>query len=80
MVEEREGFSVEGLIDIVSDATLSARQKLDDIKTRRSAISIADMFDMQILMNHLSQISEMSSAVVNASNAAINTMARAVKG
>jgi hypothetical protein len=35
---------------------------------------------MQMLMNHLSQLSEMSTAVVNASNTAINTMARNVKG
>ena len=43
-------------------------------------ISIADMFEMQMLMNHLSQLSEMSTAVVSAANTAISSMARGVKG
>ncbi len=68
------------LIQLVNDATISAKTKLEQIKARRSAVSIADMFDMQMLMNHLSQLSEMSTAVVNASNTAIGSMARNVKG
>jgi len=75
-----EGFSINFLIGIVNDATISAKRKLEILKARRSAISIADMFDMQMLMNHLSQLSEMSTAVVSASNSAISSMARNVKG
>lgn len=75
-----DGFSVDFLISIVNDATVSAKAKLDTMKSRRSAISIADMFDMQMLMNHLSQLSEMSTSVVSASNSAISSMARNVKG
>ncbi len=74
------GFSVNALFRIVHDATISAKQKLLQIKDRKSAISIGDMFEMQMLMNHLSQLSEMSTAVVSASNSAINTMARNLKG
>lgn len=77
---DREGFNMEELIEIVTNATISAKTKLQDIKARRSAISIGDMFEMQMLMNHLSQLSEMSTAVVNASNSAIVSMARNVKG
>jgi len=35
---------------------------------------------MQLLMNHLSQVSEMSTSIVSASNSAISSMARNVKG
>lgn len=76
----QSGFGVETLFKIVSDATVSAKTKLLEIKNRRSAISIGDMFEMQMLMNHLSQLSEMSNSVVAASNSAIASMARNVKG
>lgn len=75
-----QGFKVDFLISIVNDATVSAKRKLEILKARRSSISIADMFDMQMLMNHLSQLSEMSTSVVSASNSAISSMARNVKG
>jgi len=75
-----QGFKVDFLVSIVNDATVSAKRKLEIMKARRSSISIADMFDMQMLMNHLSQLSEMSTSVVSASNSAISSMARNVKG
>lgn len=75
-----QGFNINFLISIVNDATVSAKNKLAILKARRSSISIADMFDMQMLMNHLSQLSEMSTNVVSASNSAISSMARNVKG
>lgn len=53
--------------------------KLQAIQEENQAISIGDMFDMQMLMNTLSQLSEMSTAVVNASNTAISAMARNLK-
>lgn len=74
------GFSVQILFSLVNDATISAKTKLLEIKNRRSSISIGDMFEMQMMMNHLSQLSEMSSSVVQASHAAIMSMARGVKG
>lgn len=77
---KESGFSINFLLNIVNDATISAKTKLAELKARRSSISIADMFDMQMLMNHLAQLSEMSSSVVSASNSAIMSMARGVKG
>ena len=74
------GFMVKGLFSIVNNATLSAQSKLAIIQAKRSAVSIGDMFEMQMLMNHLSQLSEMSTNVVAASNSAISSMARNVKG
>jgi Family of unknown function (DUF5407) len=76
----RSGFEVGALFKVVHDATISAKVKIGLIAARRSAISIGDMFEMQMLMNHLSQLSEMSSNVVAAANSAIMTMARNVKG
>lgn len=76
----QSGFGVQTLFKIVSDAVVSAKTKLLEIKSRRSAISIGDMFEMQMLMNHLTQLSEMSTNVVAASQAAIMSMARNVKG
>ncbi len=74
------GFSVQTLFSLVNNATISARQKLLHIQEQKSAIAIGDMFEMQMLMNHLSQLSEMSTAVVSASHTAISSMARNVKG
>ena len=73
------GFKVSELFHIVNNATRSAQAKLVEIQSRKSAISIGDMFEMQMLMNHLSQLSEMSTAVVSACNTAITSMARNVK-
>jgi len=75
----QSGFSVKVLFSIINNATVSAKAKLSSIKSRNSAISIGDMFEMQMLMNHLSQLSEMSTSVVSASNSAIASMARNVK-
>lgn len=77
---DKEHFSMEALIDIIEDATISARQKLEDIKDSNSSISIGDMFELQMLMNELSQFSEAATAVASAAHTAIISMARNVKG
>lgn len=76
----RSGFEVNQLFNVVNNATISAKVKIGLISARRSAISIGDMFEMQMLMNHLSQLSEMVTNVVSAANSAIMSMARNVKG
>lgn len=73
------GFEVKDLFKLVTGATNSAKAKLTEIQSRKSSISIGDMFEMQMLMNHLAQLSEMATAVVMASNTAIMSMARNVK-
>jgi len=65
-------------------ATLgAATQKVADELARLSALpngmEITDMFNVQMMMNNLSQLSEMSTSVVSASNSAIASMARNVK-
>jgi hypothetical protein len=74
------GFSVKDLFTIINDAVQQAAQKLQEIKQNTTGVNIGDMFEMQMLMNHLAQLSEMSTSVVSASNTAINSMARNVKG
>ena len=74
------GFNVKALFAVVDNATNSAQVKLQQIQNNRSAVSIGDMFEMQMLMNHLSQLSEMVTSVVSASNSAIQRMAQNLKG
>jgi len=74
-----QGIDVSFLSSIVNNATVSAKTKLALIQSRRSSISIGDMFDMQMLMNHLSQLSEMSTNVVAAMNTSMMSMARSIK-
>lgn len=73
------GFQAQSLVEIVAQETHNAQKKIDAIQDAGSAISISDMFEMQMRMNRLSQFSEMSTAVVSAANAAISSMARNVK-
>lgn len=73
------GFQAQSLVEIVAQETHNAQKKIDSIQDAGSAISITDMFEMQMRMNRLSQFSEMSTAVVSAANAAISSMARNVK-
>jgi hypothetical protein len=77
---QSEVFDIGTLFKLLSDATVSAKAKLLEIKNRRSAISIGDMFEMQMLMNHMSQLDELSTSVVSSLNDAISSMARNVKG
>lgn len=55
------------------------RQKLDSMTAERDSLNIRDMFEMQMLMNKLSQMSEMTSGILAATNSAIASMARNVK-
>ena len=67
------------LLEQVARQTEAVRNKLDELRGMGDQISIVDMFEMQMLMNKLSQLSEMSTSVISASNAAIASMARNVK-
>lgn len=76
---KQTGFEVGKLFDVVNDATKEVSDKLDKLKEAKDSISITDMLEMQMLMNHLTQLSEMSTNVVSASNNSILSMARNVK-
>lgn len=72
-------FSMEALVEIVNEAVVSAKSKLQQIQSAKSSISIGDMFEMQMLMNQLAQFSEMATGVVAAAHNSIMSMARNVK-
>ncbi|MBV9942226.1 MAG: DUF5407 family protein [Solirubrobacterales bacterium] len=63
---------------ILDRAAADVKQKMDAL-TGSENISISDMFEMQMLMNRLSQLSEMATSVASATNSAIASMARNVK-
>jgi hypothetical protein len=77
---QSSSFALDKLIDLVNQVSNDAKTKLTSIGATNEAVSIGDMFSMQMLMNHLSQMGEMSAAVVTALNQAIIDMARGTKG
>ncbi len=74
---DRLGF--DDLFRIVDEAQGQVVAKLALLKEKRDNINISDMFEMQMSMNHLSQLSEMSVSLLSAANTAIASMARNVK-
>ncbi len=76
----RSGFGVQQLSSIIQNANNSVNSKLAIMQQQESSISIGDMFDMQMLMNHLEQLSEMATSVVSSANTVIMDMARNIKG
>lgn len=77
---EKQGVSFSVLVDEIERLTSIAKSKIASIRSKRSAMSIADMFDLQMAMNKLSQFSEMSTSLIQAMNTTIGTMARNLKG
>ncbi len=67
------------LIQAIQMLSSIAKSKINLIRSKKSAMSIADMFDLQMAMNKLSQMSEMSTSVISAMNTSINSMARNIK-
>ena len=71
------------LMTAIDAATLDVQTQLAAIAAndeKNENISIAEMFEMQMLMNQLSQLSDMSTSIVSASNSAMASMARGLKG
>lgn len=77
---QQQGMSLNTLLRMVNDSTVSANAKLEHMRQQRSTVSIPEMLSMQMLMNNLSQMSEMATSIVSASNTAIMSQARGIKG
>ncbi len=73
------GVEFSYLIDAINQLSSVAKSKIASIRSKKSAMSIADMFDLQMTMNKLSQFSEMSTSIISAMNTAIMSMSRNVK-
>jgi len=76
---EKKGVSFSALISAIEDLTAVAKSKIAMIRSKRSAMSIADMFDLQMAMNRLSQLSEMSTSVISSMNTSIASMAKNIR-
>jgi len=74
----KKGVSFSALVSAIEDLTAIAKSKIAMIRSKGSAMSIADMFDLQMAMNRLSQLSEMSTSVISAMNSTITGMAKNV--
>lgn len=75
-----EGFQVKDLFQMINDMVVEAKTKLAKMKENGEKINIGDMLEMQMLMNKLSQSSEMATSVVSATHQAISGMTRGIKG
>jgi len=80
MITPKLGMEFSPLVDMIEQLTAQAKSKIASVKSKGSAMSIGDMFDLQMAMNKLQQFSEMSTSVISAMNSSINSMARNVKG
>jgi len=75
---EKKGVSFSALVSAIEDLTAVVKSKIAMIRSKRSSMSIADMFDLQMAMNRLSQLVEESTAVISAMNSAILSTAKNV--
>ena len=53
--------------------------QLDAVADREPVMSVGNKFEMEMMMNHFSQVVDMSTSVVGASNTSAAAMARGVK-
>lgn len=71
-LERQAGFAFAPLADMINDLTNQVKQKIVDMRENQDTMSIADMFDLQMAMNKLSQMSELSTTVLAEANKAIS--------
>ena len=87
-VDESKGWGKEhtrniyfsAIIDQLEELSVGVLSRVAAIRSKKSAMSIADMFDLQMSMNKLSQSSEMGSSLVAAIHQSCSMVARNLKG
>lgn len=77
--DEPSPDDLDALANVVESQSTEVAEKLRRLKEKGDDVSVQDMFEMQMLMNHLSQLSEMNTSVISAANSAISSMARNIK-
>lgn len=75
-VSEGLGFDFYSEID---QTTAEVKSKLVKMQKQRESISIADMFEMQMLENPLSRLSDLSSSVDSLPNQLVNQYASSLR-
>lgn len=76
----RSEINFRDLSTCVNEMTDQAKEQMAKMKEKKDSMSINDMFELQMIMNKLSQIAETNSAVMTALHSAISQSARAIKG
>jgi len=79
MTTTHESIPAEELSQIVEEQTKKVQEKIRQLREKKDEISIGDMFELQMAMNRLAQLSEASTQVVGASHGALIAMARNIK-
>ena len=79
MATPRQALDFASMIDIVEAQHKVVQDKMDGIKERKESVSIGDMFEMQMLMNKLNQLAEMSANLMSATHSATLSFARNVR-
>lgn len=73
-------FNFSEMFKIVNDATQRVKERIDALSSvGGESIDPGEMFKLQMMMNQLSQLSEMTTSVMSAANTSISSMARNVK-
>lgn len=68
------------LVDMINSLGIDVKSKIVSIRSKKSSMSIADMFDLQAAVQKLSQFTDMSSSVVASINGSIGNLSRNMKG
>jgi len=76
MEKKVQNIEFSPLVDMIEFLSVQAKSQIAKIRSKKSAMSVADMFDLQMAMNKLSQFSEMSTSVVSAINTSISAINR----
>lgn len=66
-------------LDAAVGSVQTQLKALQDASASGKSVGVSDMFQMQLLMNQLSQLSEMSTSVLSAANSSLMSMARNIK-
>lgn len=68
------------LVNFIDILSQNVKSQIAILRSKGSAMSIADMFDLQMGMQKLTQFSETANSVIAAMNTSITSMARNMKG
>lgn len=64
----------------IDELSMLVRSMVSNIQTKKSAMTIADMFDVQAAMNKLSQFTEAASSIIAGLNTVCQSVSRNIKG
>lgn len=79
LAKPQQGIEFSVLVDELNYLTAIVTSKIAIIRAKQSAMSIADMFDLQMAMNKLTQFSEMSTNVIQGMQTVIQSINRGMK-